>query len=139
MTLEIIVLIVVVIVAVLLAAYAVAMMRRNKQGRDRRRADELRHEAQDQATGLRRDEARVRQDEAAAAKARADAEAKLAEADRAEALANERRGGLHVQRGRQEDAVRSADQLDPDVDHKAEHYEPEVPPTRPVDNGSQGR
>jgi hypothetical protein len=125
-----VVIVLIVVVVLLLVGYAVAMVNRRKQQQSRNRAGELRQEAQGRATGLRMDETRVREDEAAAAQARAEAEGKTAKADRLEALASERQGGLDVQRGRQEDAVRSADQIDPDVDHTAPDYRPEVPETR---------
>ncbi len=121
----------IVLAVLLLVGCAIAVAYRKRQQKNRDRAGELRHEAQGRAAGLRTDETRVRASDAGAAQARAEAEAKTAQANRLEAQANERRGGLDVQRGQQEDAIRSADQIDPDVDHTSANYHPEVPQTQP--------
>ena len=121
----------IVLAVLLLVGCAIALMYRKTQQKNRDRAGELRHEAQGRSAELRTDETRVRASDAGAAQARAEAEAKTAEANRLEAQANESRGGLEVQRGQQEDAIRSADQIDPDVDHTSPNYHPEVPETQP--------
>ena len=121
----------IVLAVLLLVGCAIALTYRKTQQKNRDRAGELRHEAQGRAAGLCTDETRVRASDAGAAQVRAEAEAKSAEANRLEAQANERRGGLDVQRGQQEDAIRSADQIDPDVDHTSANYHPEIPQTQP--------
>jgi septal ring factor EnvC (AmiA/AmiB activator) len=59
-----------------------------------------------------------------AAEAEARAEIARGEAERAEQRAAEARQGMHVEEARQEDVLRKADALDPDVDHRADGYQP---------------
>ena len=60
--------------------------------------------------------------EAATAQSRADVA--RTEAERAEQEAAEARRALDMERARQEDELRKADAIDPDVDHRADGYEP---------------
>ncbi len=109
-----VVLIVIVLVAV--AAVAAVMARR-------RRAEHTR-QAEHHRAGARQelDELRGHHAEAEAAEERA--EAKRREAERAEREAQEARVTEQAQAARAEDHVRTADRLDPSVDHRSDDYEP---------------
>ena len=121
-----IIVIVVVLVVVGAAAYAVMTNRRNQARREQ--ATELREEAVQTTASV---EASRREAEEAAARA----EVARAEAARAEREATQAKQGLNVDEARVEDRVRTADQLDPDVDTRAEDYQPEAPTTAPETGG----
>jgi biopolymer transport protein ExbB/TolQ len=109
--------------ALLIVVIAVALSRRNTEQK-RARAEQLRLQAatQDPSISQSREQA-----------ADAEAQAQLArqEAERAERRAAEARQGMRVDEARQEDAVREADRIDPDVDHRSDGYEPGT--TKPTD------
>lgn len=112
--------IVLIVLAVLLLVGLVWSMARRKQDQQRRtRADELRTEAAGSAQEHRDEEAKARAAEAEAARVRA-------EADQLEHRAQDQRSTSEVTRARHEDRIREADRLDPDVDHSADDYAPEL-------------
>lgn len=105
--------------ALLIVVIAVALSRRNTEQK-RSRAEQLRLQAATQEPAI--SESRAQADDA-------EAQALLArqEAERAEERAAEARQGMHLDEARQEDAVREADRVDPDVDHRSGDYEPGTP------------
>ncbi len=105
----IIVIVVVALVVLALLGWAVWHKKR-EQGRVR--ADELRSEAANRHTDVQVQDTRAREAEAEAQRARA-------QADRLEAQAREERVAHDQVRAEQEDHLREADRLDPDVDHGA--------------------
>ncbi|MCW2843963.1 MAG: hypothetical protein JWN22_1879 [Nocardioides sp.] len=120
MTTATIITVIVIVVAILLIGLIVSMvMKRNAETR-RAHAEQLRREAATQAPAISDSQ---RQAEAA------EAQAKLArvEAERAERRANEAQQGARVDQARQEDALREADRIDPDVDHRSDTYTPTTP------------
>ncbi len=114
------VIIIVVILAVLLALALIAIaMKRKKEKVGRQRASELRSDAALTAAEKTEQEARAREAEAEAARARA-------QADKLDARADKERTSYDMTRAKQEDAVREADRLDPDVDHRSKDYQPDL-------------
>lgn len=114
------VIIILVILAVVIAAVLIATaMKRKKAQVGRQRASELRSEAAQTALGKQEQEARAREAEAEAARARA-------QADRLDAQAGQERTSFEMTRAQQEESVREADRLDPDVDHTAPDYQPNL-------------
>lgn len=111
---------IIVIVLVVLGLLAWAVQRKKKQ-QARIRADELRSKAADTHTDVHLQDAKAREAEAEAQRARA-------QADRLEAQAREERIAHEQVRAQQEDHLREADRLDPDVDHSGAD--------RPVEGGS---
>lgn len=107
----------VVVVLLLLGLFASIAGRKRKEWR-REQAEGIRSEAAGK-TGA------VQDAQLKAQAAEADAQRRRAEAERAEASAAEARQGAEVERAEYEDKVRTADRLDPDVDHKASDYEPQ--------------
>lgn len=87
--------------------------------RNRAQAHELRERAAASATDLQRKEATAKESEAQAAAARAEAERKAAEAERLEAEARDRMNAAQAHRQEQQEHLRRADELDPDVEHAA--------------------
>jgi ABC-type Na+ efflux pump permease subunit len=114
MTAVIIVIVVVVVLAIAVAAY---LMSKRRTEQRRHRADELRTKADAQLGAVD-----TSQQEAAAAEARA--AVARAEAERAEQQATEAKRGLQFDEARREDALREADAVDPDVDHRSDDYRP---------------
>lgn len=115
------ILIIAAIVLVLLAIFALVLksMREKSREADRAKAGELRDSANVQASGLPDARARAEQAEVEAERARQ-------EAARAEERANAAKTGVAHEEAAQEDRIRAADRLDPDVDHTADDYAPEV-------------
>ena len=134
MTTSQIVWIVVIAVAVLILIGLIVSVRKKNHDANRARADQLREQADIQAAGLPDTRARADQAEAQADHARL-------EAERAEERAAAARTEAAQEQAAQEDRIRAADRLDPDVDHRAEDYSPEVAdpagpsvvPTEPTD------
>jgi type II secretory pathway pseudopilin PulG len=120
-TTEWIILAVVVILALLLIAAILSFSRKRKAEQKRAHAEELRTRAATQAPDLTESQHRAKEAEAAA-------QLKRAEAERAELEAQRARQGHTVEQARQEDALREADRVDPDVDHTASDYTPSTPP-----------
>jgi TolA-binding protein len=117
--------IVLVVLAVVLAAALIwTAMKRKKDKVGRQRASELRSDAAATAATKQEQEARAREAEAEAERVRA-------QADKLDARAQEQRTSYDQTRAQQEDALREADRVDPDVDHRAPDYRPgtdDMPP-----------
>jgi FtsZ-interacting cell division protein ZipA len=114
------IIIILIIVAVVLAAALIwTAMKRKKDQVARQRASELRSEAAETAASKAEQEARARE-------AQAEADRVRAEADKLEVRAHEERTSYDMTRAQQENAVREADRLDPDVDHRSEEYQPDL-------------
>ncbi len=112
--------IILIVLAVILALALIASaLRRKKDQAGRERASELRSEAAATAASTQVQEARARE-------AKAEADRARAQADRLEAHAAEQRTSYDMTRAHQEDRVREADRLDPDVDHHATEYQPDL-------------
>ena len=92
-------------------------MKRKKHQVARERAGELRSEAANSATAKQEQEARAREAEAEAERVRA-------QADKLDARAQEERTSYDQTRATQEDRLREADRLDPDVNHRDPDYQP---------------
>ena len=114
------IIIILVVVAVLFAAGLIWTAMQRKKDQDRReRAGELRSEAASSTTVTREQEARAREAEAEAERVRA-------QADKLEVRAQEERTSYDMTRAQQEDSLRTADRLDPDVDHRSPDYRPDL-------------
>ena len=136
--LQVVALVVVVLVVV---AVVLAVIGRRKKAERLRLAEEHR-------AGAREELGALSEHTLAAQDAEHRAQVARAQAERAEREAEEARLAEHAQAARAEDHVRTADKLDPRVDHKADDYEPgferAVPPAshdgvdpatgRPVDD-----
>lgn len=126
-TSEIIWIIVITVAVLALVGLIVASMRKRSLADNRAQAAALREQADTEAAEL--PDARARADQAAA-----EAERARLEAERAEAQAAAVRTEADQQRAIHEDRIRAADRLDPDVDHKATDYSPDVvDPAGPAD------
>lgn len=109
-----------IILAVLLALALIwTAMKRKKDQAGRERASELRSEAATSAAAKQEQEARAREAEAEAERVRA-------QADKLEVRAQEERTSYDMTQARQEDSIREADRIDPDVDHRSTHYQPDL-------------
>jgi FtsZ-interacting cell division protein ZipA len=116
---------IVAIVVVLLIVALVAMMVRRRQAaqraeQDRARAEQLRQDAVAGSTVVQDSDLEARQ-------ARLEAERLRLEAEKAQERAREAEQGVRVEEARQEDKLREADRVDPDVDHRADGYQPTPP------------
>ncbi len=125
----IVVLIVVAVLLVIALAWMATQRKRDQLGRQR--ADELRSEAAATAADHPAQEARAREAEAQAEQARA-------RADQLAAQADEQRTSYDMSRAQQEEHLREADKVDPDVDHQSADYAPGVE-GRPHQDGLSGR
>lgn len=112
--------ILIIVVLVVVIGAAVALMGNKRTAAKREEAQTIRSEATENAAAI---EAQRRQADEAAARA----EVARAEAARAEQAAAEARQGVDVEEARVEDRLRTADRVDPDVDHRAEDYRPTAP------------
>jgi hypothetical protein len=120
--------IVAVVVVLLVLALLASVLGKRRKEQARLRAEELRREAVGRAPVVQDAQLQAQQ-------AEAEAQRKRAEAERAEAEAAEARQGADVEHARHEDQIRTADRIDPDVDHKADDYAP-----RPVgEPGHEGQ
>lgn len=122
--------IVVAILVVLLIGLLVMMANKKKQQQleaDRARAQEMRQETVQSQSQLREAELEAEQ-------RRAEAEQKRIEAERAELRQQEADRGVAQERAGQEDRLREADRIDPDVDHTADDYTPTDPATSSHDS-----
>jgi Flp pilus assembly protein TadB len=114
------IIIILVVLAVLLAAALIwTATRRKKDQVARQRASELRSDAASAAAEKQEREARARA-------AQAEADRVRAEADKLEVRAHEERTSYDMTQAKQEDALREADRLDPDVDHRDPEYAPDL-------------
>src|SRR4029077_1564974 len=111
------VIVIVVVLAVIAAVVAMTNKRRTEQRHAR--AEELRQEASTQASGLTESERQAEELRAKAALAQA-------EAQKAEQHAATAEQGHQVEQASYEDKLREADRLDPEVNHRAKDYEPDV-------------
>jgi hypothetical protein len=120
-TTEIIWIIVIAVAALVLIGLVVFAMRRKSVGvaDNREKAARLRKQADIEAAVL--PDAQARADQAAA-----EAERARLEAERVEAQAAAARTEADQQRAIHEDRIRAADRLDPDVNHRAPDYSPDV-------------
>jgi hypothetical protein len=109
--------VIVVVVLAAVALYAATSKRRTEKRRER--ADALREEASTHAATLP-------ESQREAEEARAKADLARTEAQRAEQEAATAEQGHRIEQASYEDKLREADRLDPDVDHKAPDYEPDV-------------
>ncbi len=109
--------IIVIVVVVLLIAALASFASTKRKERQRVQAEELRGEAAGNT-------ASIQDTQLQAEAAEAEAQRMRAEAERAAANAAEARQGADVERAQHEDKVRTADRIDPDVDHTADDYRP---------------
>ncbi len=111
---------IIVAVVVLLAGIAVAvrMTGRQKLNRQRAKAEEIREQAAAQEGTVRRHEAEAAEQDALARQAQAEADQKAAEAERLRIEAEERATRAADSRAEHQDRLRSADEVDPDVDRE---------------------
>lgn len=123
--------VVVVIVVLAVAALVVSMLRR-KQAERRHQAQALRAEAAGGSGSIA--ESQRRAEEARAQEERARHQAEQAR-ERAEAA----RQRLLVDEAHQEDRIREADRVDPDVDTRADDYAPQEPARAPATTDGIGR
>lgn len=125
-TTEVIWTVAIVLVALIVIGLIVSSMRKKSLADNHARAEQLRGTANTSAAGLLDAKARAEQ-------AEVQAEHKRLEAQRAEEQAAIARTEVDQQQALQEDRIRSADRLDPEVDHRAKDYSPEVAaPVGPV-------
>ena len=116
------ILLILAIVAVLVVIGVIAMMasRRKaaqRQEEDRSRAHDLRNDAATAGTAVHDSDLEARQAKLEADRARLDAE-------QAQARAAEAHQGVQVEEAHQEDRVREADRIDPDVNTGSDDYDP---------------
>jgi uncharacterized membrane protein len=121
--------IILIVLAVILAVALIGVaVKRKKDQVARERASELRSDAAPTAAAPPVEEARARE-------AQAEADRVRAEADKLEAHAQEQRTSYDMTRAQQEDSLREADRLDPDVDHRSSDYQPELNDSPPHSAG----
>jgi len=111
--------VIVIVVVLVIAALLVSLVGKRRTEQRRIRAEELRQDASAQASGLT-------ESQREAEELRAKAELAEAEAERAAEQAQTAEQSHQVEQAGYEDKLREADRLDPDVDHKAGDYEPDV-------------
>jgi Tfp pilus assembly protein PilX len=111
--------VIVAILVVLVIIGIAAAGTRKKRERDRSRAVEMREHAAAREPEVRQREARARETAAEADAARAEANRKQAEAERLEAAAEDRHRVAGEAREEHHEHLRKADEVDPDVDHRA--------------------
>lgn len=112
-----VVIILIILVVVLVAGLIWSAARRKKEQQARARADELRSDAAGTAAGHAEQEARARE-------AKAEADRVRAQADQLEAQASQEQRSFDMNRAQEEDRLREADRIDPEVDHTAPDYQP---------------
>jgi len=121
---SILILVIAIVVVLALVAVSAMMMRKRKTEQDHARAEELRSEAAANTSAV--DDSR-RQAEAAdleAQQKRIEADRARLEAEQAEHQAAQVQQGVQVDEAHHEDTLRTADQVDPTVDHRADGYTP---------------
>lgn len=124
-----IILIVLVVVALAVVAVVAARATKKKREAARVQAEELRSDPV--ATGAGVHDANLE-----AQRAAEEADRLRREAEQAQARAQRAEQGVTVEQARQEDHLREADRVDPDVNPKADDYDPSRPaagPTAPPD------
>lgn len=123
--------VVVVIVVLAVAALVVSVLRR-KQAERRHQAQALRAEA---AVGG----GSIAESQRQAEEARAQEERARLEAEQARERAEAAQQRVLVDEAHQEDRIREADRLDPDVDTRADDYVPQEPTPAPATTDELGR
>jgi FtsZ-interacting cell division protein ZipA len=108
-----------IVVVIVVVAALVSVTGKRRSGQRHERAEELRQEATSQAAGLSESERQAEE-------LRAKADLARSEAQRAEEQAANAEQGHQVEQAGYEDKLREADRLDPEVDHRAPDYEPDV-------------
>ncbi|UVF79696.1 hypothetical protein [Gordonia mangrovi] len=103
------------VVIVLVVLVAVALLMRQRTTRRRSKAHEIRENATQQVSEVRRREAIAEESDARARKAQAEADAKAAEAKRLSEQAQAHQGHATESRDKLERELARADKLDPDV------------------------
>jgi FtsZ-interacting cell division protein ZipA len=112
------VIVIIVVIAIVLVAIAALMAaRRRKQEQQRQQAAEVRAAATEHTETIKSSH-----EDLSVAESRADVA--RAEAERADQEAAEARRKLEMDQAVQEDRLREADRIDPDVDYRADDYEP---------------
>ena len=106
-------------VVIVVVAALVSVTGKRRSGQRHERAEELRQEATAQAAGLSASERQAEE-------LRAKADLARSEAQHAEEQAANAEQGHQVEQAGYEDKLREADRLDPEVDHRAPDYEPDV-------------
>ena len=117
---------VIIVIAVIAFVTMNASRRKNEQRleADRARAQDLRSDATAQGAAVHDSDLEAREAALEADRARL-------EAEKAQARAAEAQQGVQVEEARQEDRLREADRIDPDVDTRADDYDPSPgPPER---------
>ena len=115
----IVLIIVIVLVALALVGLAAWMSARKKREQHHARAENIRHEAVADASGVQESEVRAREAEARAEQARL-------QAQRAEEEAARAHQGVSQEQALHEERIREADRLDPKVDHRSDGYTPDT-------------
>jgi hypothetical protein len=118
-TSQIIWIVVIAVAALVLIGLIVGLMRKKSLADKHEKAELLRERADVEAAGL--PDAQARADQAAT-----EAERARLEAQRAEERAAAVRAEAAQERAIHEEKIRAADRLDPDVDHEAKDYSPDV-------------
>lgn len=113
-----------IVIAILVVAALVGLflaMKRRREAKRREHATEIRHEAAAAAPDIRESELHAQEAEARAERARLQAESADQDAARA-------RQGVDAERAEFEDRVRTADRVDPTVNHRSSDYQPDTTP-----------
>jgi hypothetical protein len=118
-TATIVLIIVIVLIVVALIGLAAWMSNKKKMEHRRAEAERIRQEAAAHEGGLQESQVRAREAEVEAEQARL-------QAQRAEEEAARAHQGVSQERALHEDKLREADRLDPNVDHRAEGYNPDT-------------
>jgi len=118
-TATIVLIIVIVLIVVALIGLAAWMSNKKKMEHRRAEAERIRQEAAAHEGGLQESQIRAREAEVEAEQARL-------KAQRAEEEAARAHQGVSQERALHEDKLREADRLDPNVDHRAEDYNPDT-------------
>jgi FtsZ-interacting cell division protein ZipA len=119
-----IILVVVVVIALAVVGLVVARGTKKREAA-RAQAEELRSDPVASGAG-------VHDANLEAQRAAEEAERLRREAEQAEAQARKAEQGVTVEQARQEDQLRQADRVDPDVNPKADDYDPSQPAAGPV-------
>lgn len=115
-------------IVVILALLGLALLLWTRKNGDRRRAKakSIRMEARESAAELAERQARAKEAEAAAERARVDADRASHEAQRASRGAEAEHLQANEHRSEVDERLRAADAVDPNVDHRADDYEPDL-------------
>jgi FtsZ-interacting cell division protein ZipA len=130
----IVLIIVIAVIVLALIGLAAWLGARKKKIQRHEQAESIRREATAEAGGIHESHVRAKEAEANAEQARL-------EAQRAEQEAARAHQGVSQERALQEERIREADRLDPNVDHKSDEYSPDTTPveTPPPAYDERGR